>query len=118
MTQTKKKIALFTTDDIGAEITSVLLNEKYEVIFITTSDDFALTRNDYSLILCDELLLDKKCLGCSLKNDIPMLLLSEKNSEEVRDIINESNKVITLLQKPFSADKLLFTVNSMLSPNT
>ena len=101
------KIALFTDDDIGAEITAHLLEEHFELVHIRDSNHSMLKTDEFVLILCDEKHKDEIQNCSEVNHSIPVLFLSEKTDEEIHAIMDASERPFSFLKKPFYPDELL-----------
>jgi len=111
----KNKIALFTRDDIGAEVTAHLLEEHFELIHITSIDDPEIKSDEFVLILCDddENQNDRYC--AVVNQSIPVLFLTEKSNQEIEEIMDNTERNFAFLRKPFVPQQLLISIHMILT---
>ena len=116
MYDTKKKIAVFTDDEIGLEVTEHLLKEDYDLINLSSSNE-NLSSKHIALIIVDEKLLNAECLCCHIPESVPMLLLTSVPFQDIDwDKIN-GHRPVYYFPKPFEIEKLLSTVNDVVFKN-
>ena len=106
------KVAVITDDHIGVEMTELLLEGLADVVHLNNpKTGYTILDRDYDAIICDDIAPQRKNYLSLLSLGKPIVFLTERGVNELKELFAHAKSDISYLMKPFHPNLLVEQLN-------